>query len=417
MGSDVVTEPRLAIVLSGAAARGAFQAGALATVLRGLEQQGERPAILIGTSAGAINAALWGSTAHLGAKQAGTELLGLWRGMSDDDVYESIVREAPGTMTRFIAGAVLQTGRGLTSLLDTGPFGRTADAQLDAGQLHANIADGVLDAVGVVATRMPPGEDRRISGMSSGRTVLFLDERTESGYVGDPLRAQDVVRTPIQAEHVVASAAIPAVFPAQFVEIPSDAAGWYVDGGVRENTPLGHAVRLGADRIIVISATSTEHGQFPPIEPGPPPDMTFAGAQALHAVLSDRMIEDILAIRRINYLVEQFHQVAPSSGLHALPRNGAAGSEYRRIEFKRISPPPGQMGEVAGNIAEDRARLRSAPTESDNFLLTRALRGAGTARGYRELISYFLFDPQYFTESIEIGERVAQAALAAPWET
>jgi NTE family protein len=253
--------------------------------------------------------------------------------------------------------------------------------------------------------------------MSSGRTVLFLDERKQSDYVGDPFRAQDVVRTPIRSEHVIASAAIPAVFPAQFVEIPSDAAGWYVDGGVRENTPLGHAVRLGADRIIVISATSTEHGEFPAIEPGPPPDMTFAGAQALHAVLSDRMIEDILAIRRINHLVDQFHQVAPESGLHAMPRPDAPGSEYRRIEFKRISPPPGRMGEVAGNIAEDRARLLSAPTESDNFLLTRALRGAGNAHGYRELISYLLFDPQYFTESIDIGECAAQVALAKPWET
>jgi len=417
METDVTTEPRLAIVLSGAAARGAFQAGALATLLRGLERQGERPAILIGTSAGAINAAFWGSKAHLGATEAGTELLGLWRGMGDDDVYESIVCETPGTMARFLTGAVLRTGSGLTSLLDTGPLGRTATARLDAGRLHTNVADGVVDAVGVVATRMPPGEKRRTCGMSSGRTVLFLDERKQSSYVGDPLRAQDVIRTPIHPEHVVASAAIPAVFPAQFVEIPSEAAGWYVDGGVRENTPLGHAVRLGAERIIVISATSTEHGEFPAIGPGPPPDMTFAGAQALHAMLSDRMIEDILAIRRINHLVDQFHRVAPTSDLQAMPRHGVPGSEYRRIEFKRISPPPGQMGEVAGKIAEDRARLLSAPTESDNFLLTRALRGAGNAHGYRELISYLLFDPQYFTESIEIGERAAQAALASPWET
>ncbi len=417
MGAVATTEPRLAIVLSGAAARGAFQAGALATLLRGLEERGERPAIMIGTSAGAINAAFWGSKAHLGAEKAGTELLALWRSMSDDDVYESIARMAPGTMARFITGAVLRSGRGLTSLLDTGPLARTAAARLDADRLHANIADGVLDAVGVVATRVPPGEERRTSGMSSGRTVLFLDERNESSYVGDALRAQDVIRTSIHAEHVVASAAIPAVFPAQFVQTPSEAAGWYVDGGVRENTPLGHAVKLAADRIIVISATSTEHGQFPAIEPGPPPDMTFAGAQALHAVLSDRMIEDVLAIRRINHLVDQFHDVAPSGGLYALPRRGVAGSEYRRIEFKRISPPPGRMGEVAGKIAEDRARLWNAATESDNFLLTRALRGAGTARGYRELISYLLFDPQYFTESIEIGQCAARAALAAPWET
>lgn len=411
------TEPKLAIVLSGAAARGAFQAGALATLVRGLAEREQRPAILIGTSAGAINAAFWGSKAHLGPHEAGSKLLELWRTMSDDNVYEPIAWEAPGTIARFITGAVLRKGDGLTSLLDTTPLGRTAAARLEADRLHANVADGVLDAVGVVATRMPPGEGRRTSGMSSGRTVLFLDERQESDYLGDPDRAQDVFRTPIGAAHVVASAAIPAVFPAQFVEAPADAAGWYVDGGVRENAPLVHAVRLGADRIIVISATSTEHGDFPAVDPGPAPDMAFAGAQALHAVLSDRMIEDLHAIRRINHLVDQFHEAAPAASLHALPRADAPGDAYRTIEFKRISPPPGRMGEVAGNIAHARARLSSAPTESDNFLLTRALRGAGSEGGYRELISYLLFDREYFAESIEIGVRAAEDALDAPWET
>ena len=402
-------------MLSGAAARGAFQAGAMSTMLRGLERDGQWPAILVGTSAGAINAAYWGSKAHLGAAKAGDELLSLWREMSDDDVYEPIVCGLLPTLARFANGAVRHAGSGLTSLLDTEPLRLTAAERLDVDQLHSNVTDRVLDAVGVVATRVPPGDDRRLEGMSSGRSVLFLDEHTDSGYRADALRAHDIVRTPILAEHVVASASIPIAFPAHPVEAPPDAAGWYVDGGVRENTPLRHAIRLGADRIVVISATSTDHGLVPPAGPGPAPDIAFAGAQVLHAVLSDRMIEDLLAIRRINHLVGQFRQAAPAGQLCGLPRASRRGPAYRPIELKVISPPPGSLGELAGGIAEDRASLSSLPDEADNFLLARALRGAGDATGYRELVSYLLFDEEYFERSITIGEETAEAVLSSPW--
>ncbi len=411
--------PMVAVVLSGAAARGAFQAGALSVLIPELERRGETPTLLLGTSAGAINAALWGAKAHLPSADAADELVGLWCEMGADDVYEPIVRSAWAMGGQYLLGTTLGRGTGTTSLLDTEPLRDTAAALFDADRLHANVVDEKveLDAVGVVATRVPPGEERRDEGMASGRSVLFLDERVPSRYVGDPAHAHDVEPAEIRPEHVVASAAIPVAFPAQRIDTPESAAGWYVDGGVRLNAPLRHAIGLGADRIVLVSAASTEHGpRFTVADASSRPDMAYAGAQMLHAVLSDRMIEDLHAIRRMNALVEQVENAASTGGLQRLGRPGSDGF-YRRVEFMRVSPPPGAMGVLAGRLAGERARLHGMASDTDNFLLAHALRGAGDAKGYRELMSYLLFDEEYFQESIRLGKDAACAALLRGWES
>ncbi len=406
-------------MLAGAAARGAFQAGALSVIIPELERREEGRLVLLGTSAGAINAALWGANANLGATRVAHELTELWSEMGAEDVYEPIACSLWPTGMRYLLGMALGLGSGTPSLLDTERLHDTAAARFDASRLHANVvdADVAVDAVGVVGTRVPPGEERRDVGMASGRSVLFLDERVPRGYLGEPAHAHDVVRTEIGAAHILASAAIPVAFPAERIDTPKSAAGWYVDGGVRLNAPMRHAIGLGADRIILVAAASTEHGPpFQVTETGPRPDMAYAGAQALHAILSDRMIEDLHAIRRINALVQQVEQAASTGGLQALRRPGSS-DVYRRIEFMRVSPPPGAMGVLAGRIADERAGLLEMMHDTDNYLLARVLRGAGDGKGYRELMSYLLFDEEYFQESIRIGKDAACEALLHGWET
>ena len=261
--------PTVAVVLSGAGARGAFQAGVLAELMPALESEGLSPTIWLGTSAGSINTVLWGSAAHLGAHKAADEVLAVWRQMNDDDVYRPLLPfSLARTGLRYATGAVFGVGPGTTSLLDTTPLRRTAEDELRTGQLAANVADGVLGAVGVVATRMPAESDNIVVGAGGGRSVLFLDEHLDSGYAGDPERALDVVRGPLNPSHVLASSAIPVAFPPVRITEPDHAAGWYVDGGVRLNTPLNPAVSLGATRIVLVSATATSYG------PPPLPDDT-----------------------------------------------------------------------------------------------------------------------------------------------
>lgn len=420
---------RVAVVLTGAAARGAFQAGALAELLPTLEAEGLRPSIALGTSAGAINATFWASHAHLDAATASDALLGVWRRMSDDNVFSPILRSGPARGLEFAAGSVLGVGPGAPSILDTSPLARTLDEMLDADQAAENVRSGVVDALGVVATRMPADTDAYSAGAASGRSVLFLDENKASGYAGDPGEALDVARGPVVVPHVLASAAIPVGFPAVRVDQPQPAAGWYLDGGVRLNAPLHPAVGLGATRIILISAVATTVGPMPPAaEPGRRPSVDDAAAQVLHAVLADRTAEDLATLRRTNRLMAQFETLAKKAqSSEAKPSSAKAGSggpglsredgtPYRRLPVLAVAPPPGAMAAMAAELHAQKTGRLGWLRERDNWLLGRLLRGGGGAIGRRQLLSYLFFDEDYFAASIDLGRRAAREALAAGWE-
>lgn len=400
----------VAVVLSGAAARGAFQAGALAELMPALELDGLEPTIWLGTSAGSINAVLWGAAAHRGTMAAAEEVLGVWQRMSEDDVY-SLPRSLVRTGVQYGIGALLGAGPGTTSLLDTTPLRRTAVEELHTGQLVANVGDGVLDAVGVVATRMPAKPDSDVAGTASGRSVLFLDEHEPGEYAGDPDRALDVVLGPLNPSHVLASSAIPVAFPPVRLTEPDDAEGWYVDGGIRLNTPLHPAVGLGATKIVVISATAaTYSAPLPPDLTECTPDIADAAAQVLNAALADRTTEDIAALRRTNRLVGQ---AAKAGRPHLL--TARSGRPYRPIELMTVSPAPGHMGRLATEIFEHKTSGLGRLTELDNWLLGQVIRGAGDSVGRRELLSYLFFDEDYFGAGIKAGRRAAMKALAGGW--
>ena len=408
----------VAVVLSGAAARGAFQAGALAELIPALERDGLKPTIWLGTSAGSINAVLWGAAAHRDAATAAEEVLDVWRHMNDEDVYQRLVSlSSTRSVVQFARGAVLGRGPGSTSLLDTTPLRRTATDELNTAQLAANIQAGVVSAVGVVATRMPAepdgAGDRTVAGASSGRSVLFLDEHAPGGYKGDPQRALDVVRGPLNPDHVLASSAIPVAFPPVRVTQPAQATGWYIDGGVRLNTPLHPAVGLGATKILLVSATATTYGPPPPPDhTSRTPDMADAAAQVLHAALADRTTEDLQALRRTNTTAAKMSAIG-----HPDLLKGSTGRPYRQIDVMAVSPPPGEMGLRAARAFEHRTGGLGRLTEMDNWLVGKAIRGAGDAWGRRELLSYLLFDEEYFAAGIELGQQMARAALATGWES
>ena len=342
----------------------------------------------------------------------------VWLKMNDGDVYRPLLPlSLARTGLQFAAGALLGVGPGTTSLLDTAPMRRTAVTQLHTDQLAANVADGVLDAVGVVATRMPAASDNTASDISAvgpagGRSVLFLDGQAAAGYGGDPDRALDVVRGPLNPDHVLASSAIPVAFPPVAITEPEDAAGWYVDGGVRLNAPLNPAVALGATRIVLVSATATTYGPSPlPDTAGRTPDIADAAAQVMHATLADRMSEDLLALRRTNRLVAQ----AADSGQPGL-LTGSTGRPYRQIDVLTVSPPAGEMGPIAAEVFDHRTGGLRRFTEMDNWLLGQAIRGAGDGVGRRELLSYLFFDEDYFAAGIELGRSTAAAALSRGWQ-
>jgi len=217
----------------------------------------------------------------------------------------------------------------------------------------------------------------------------------------------------LDKEHVLASSAIPVAFRPVQVTTPTQATAWYVDGGVRLNAPLQPAIGLGATRIVVVAATAITYSQ----PPGPDlssegPDIADASAELLHAVLADRMVEDLQTLTRVNDLLRQAPLTHPTKGTSSTARQ-----PYRPIEVVAVSPQAGELPALASTVYEHKTRGLGRLTDMDNWLVGKFIRGAGDRAGRRELLSYILFDKEYFARSIELGRTAAAQALRTGFQT
>ena len=391
---------RVAVVMSGAVARGAFQAGALGAILA---RQSRQPSIFLGTSAGAINAVLWVKAMRdlglpAGATQVAEQVRDVWLSMPAEHVFEAPLSWSPTGMWRSVrrfwwpaVRGFFWGGPGVESLLDTAPL--RDKARRIFGDQPLQLPSGV-DAVGVVATWVPPAST---GGSASGRSRLFLQERpgvwtADEQWKGDTERALDVRRCPLRKEHVLASCAVPAAFSA--ISVRGAAGGWYVDGGVRLNTPLQAAIALGATHVIVISAMALSYA--PDGEGGVRPHVGDATSQVMHALLADRAVEDLLAVQKTNRLLQQ----APDK----TSLKSRDERVYRPVRVAVVAPRPGQLRALAERAWHDHysgtdALLKLEP----NAVLGRLLRTGGDGASYYELLSYLMFDQQYLQDSYQAG--------------
>jgi NTE family protein len=386
---------RLAIVLAGAGARGAYEAGVLAKVLPHLEQAGIRPHIYIGTSAGAINACLFAAHADLPASEQADAVLKVWRDIKVGDVFRPLLRTGIGTAARWTGQLLRFPGVRLTGLVDTAPLRVTADRVVPWGRLRANLNAEHPTALAVVAT-----------SARTGRSVVFVDRPTGGqGLPTDDLRPIDYVAARIEAQHVLASAAIPVLFPPAQVAAPQSAAGWYTDGGVRLNAPLKPALALGADALLIVATHPANYPIPAPPRPGgdQPPDVDDDVVQLLDAALVDPMVEDVRTLCKINQLVEG-----------AARRRTPGGRTYEEVPFLFFGPQArGALAGEAVRAYQDRfsgfTGVLRGLQHPDLPLLARFVSGDGDRRG--DLLSYLLFDSGFMNRAIDLGKNDATKAL------
>ena len=367
----------LGLVLGGGGARGAYQAG----VLRGLARRcpSLQIPIQVGVSAGAVN------TIHLAATtgtftDAAERLTSLWLGLSPENVFD--IRTAPLLWNMFRWGSRLASGgmgtggEPMRGMMDTSPLRQFLTNSLlpePDGTLPGiarNIARGTLHAVALSAT-----------SYTTGQSVSWVEGRDVTLWQR-PQRRSEFAR--LTVEHVMASSALPVLFPAVAV-----GPEWYGDGGVRLTAPLSPALHLGAARILTISTryqrSQAEAGAAAIF--GYPPPAQVLGV-LYNSIFLDLIDEDIARLKKVNQLLER------------LPHDGRIGMRVAEIMVIR---PSRDLGRLA---SEFESRMPS--------FIKYVTRGLGTQRtSSPDFLSLILFQRDYIARLIEIGEADADAQADA----
>ena len=390
--------PRVAAVLPGGGARGAYEAGAMSVLLPALAERGEHIDFYCGTSVGAINAAALASFAHLPAEEQAQTHLDRWRRLRKHNVISSIVGpKAPLMLARLAGEALHIPGARVASFLDPSPLQGSLDSWIDWEGLRANVARGTVEAVCVVAT-----------ALARSAPVAFVHTRRPlpRGLNQDELR---YVRSTLSHEHIRASAAIPFLFPPVEITTPRSARDHYVDGGTRLNSPIKPALALGADRVIVVGFEPFAL-RARPAAPAGHPHLTDVVANVLDGLLVDQVADDLQRLAAINSFFADGSSSGFSRGARAY-RASRGRAAYRRVSYAIVAPEqPGEIAAIAERVFARRyGGLRGL--RAPDFPLLSWVLGGGRRRSRGELLSFLLFDEVFVEELIQAGRRDAERWL------
>jgi len=389
-----VIHPRTALVLSGGGARGAYEAGVL-RYLRGelAEELGAQPRIDIvsGTSIGAVNACFLAALADDPARQ-GAALVEVWRSLRLEEVFHwsalSLASLPLYVFRQLRATRMRQLSWRISDFLWPEALARVVKERVDWTRLHRNIGEGHLDALTVTAT-----------DLGTGRAVVFVESRDRL-----PVWSRDPIvearARAIGAEHALASGAIPLLFRPVRIE-----GSWFIDGSVRQNVPLAPAIRLGADRVLVVALRQQGRSESPPrIETAEPPTTAAQLGRILNALLLDHTDYDIERLHRINALIEEGERTfGPSfSECLAAAAAGKVSAPMRRVKDLVIRPSQ-DIGVLAREHAASRVKKLRRGTLAARLLRRAAADADASADGAADLASYLLFDREYAEELIALG--------------
>lgn len=367
---------RTGLVLAGGAARGAYTAGVMRFLYQDLAERMGRapwPDIVSGTSVGALNAVFAASR----DRQEMSRLTRVWRELEIPQVYEvhaSALLNLLRSTFRPVQGA---------AMLDADPLYDLVRREAPMG--------AVARAVDAQQTTLVVG----VTAVATGYNVLFVDS-ADPRLRPSPLPGARVRRVRIRPRHLLASAAIPILFPA--VDLGGEL---FVDGGLRQNTPLRPAIWSGAQRVLIIGVAISKEAEGRNAVAQISPTLPFLAGKSLNALLLDPVERDLLMANRITEILEWGRDRYGESFVQAAER------ELDLCPVKTLFLRP---TENLGRLASESLRERPprVPRNVERLLYLVA-DDVNSPSQESDLLSYLLFDRGFTERAEDLGYRDARA--------
>lgn len=381
----------LGLVLSGGGMRGAYEVGVMSGLLEALGTGGRVTApfqFAAGASVGAINAAFVAANAHEPGLNM-SRLIAAWTGMDFSKVFSPQLLSFFRQLFRGTTPPAKEQQRLGTSLLNPAPLEALVKDTVDFDVLHGNIRSGALEGLFIAALQV-----------ATGKTTIFCELGPNTIYRNSKDPRRGIAVEPITLDHVLASTAIPLIFPARRV-----GRDFYCDGGLRLNTPIAPVIRAGAERLVIVSTTYVDRASSPPSTSetlATYPSLAFLTGKVLNALLVDPLAYDLQILARINDLVDVHQRGLDSSAKNELQQRMVRrrGASYRHIETL-VFVPSRDIAKLAGQYLKDNLK------RFDIGLVARRLLRTAAEEGNADWATYLLFDGGFAAQVIELGRRDA----------
>ncbi len=355
------------LVLSGGGARGAYQVGVLSAIADIAQSAGIKEAfnIYTGVSAGAINATFMAAGADDFVSST-KNLVNLWSRLESERVFYSDIGSIGKIGFSWVKSVSIG---GMTSatpgqaLLDTAPLHQLLREELPFAKIQNNIDNGVLKALAITAM-----------DYQASTAITFV--QGEAGLPDWQKSRRLSEKTNIQSEHVMASSAIPLLFPPIGVDTR-----YFGDGCVRNTAPCSPSIYLGSQKILVIGVRRSTQTVYESLvmKNGKAPSIGRVLNVLLNSVMLDGVELDVERLGKINSLIDEIPPAVHTN----LP--------YKKVDVVWVSPSA-DIGEIA---AQKHMKLP--------HIIRYLLKGLGSIQETSEIVSYLLFDPSFCTQLIEIG--------------